>query len=459
MRYLLDLVYSLLLIFISPLILHAAIFRGKYRQGFAAKLLGLIGRRSGHGPCVWLHGVSVGEINVLVHLVPQLERQHPDHEIVISSTTRTGFQLASKRFPHRFVFYCPLDFSWAVSAVLRRLRPQLLVLVELELWPNLILAAQRAGTRILVVNGRLSETSWRGYRRIRPLMAGVLRRVDQIAAQNEEYAERFRDLGAPRERVVVTGSMKFDGVESDRNNRRTQALRRLAGLTGRELVFLAGSTQAPEEEICVSVFKRLRQQQFPLILVIVPRHPERFDEVAAFLSRSRVPWCRRSELGGPHGTERQPGESVILVDTIGELGAWWGLAAVGFVGGSLGSRGGQNMIEPCAYGVATCFGPNTRNFRDVVELLCQHDAACVVRDGAELHAFVSRCITDLAFREALAERARRLVRQQRGATAVTCDLIRSLVSTGRAVDPPLRPSAGNQTHTLLGREDTLRKAS
>jgi 3-deoxy-D-manno-octulosonic-acid transferase len=423
MRYFLNLVYVVLLAVASPLIIYSAMFAGKYREGFAAKFLGWVPRRAGERPCIWLHGVSVGEVNVLVHLIPRLEQMHPDHDFVISTTTRTGFELARARFADNIVCYCPLDFSWAVSTAFHRLHPALLVLVELELWPNLIAAAQRHGARVVVVNGRLSESSWRGYRRVRAVMRRVLRRVDQVATQNVEYAERFRDLGAPRERVCVTGSMKFDGAETSRDNPRTLSLKRLSRLRDDELVFLAGSTQSPEERVCLSVFQQLSRLYPRLRLILVPRHPERFEEVGALLAESGVRWIRRSRMVERPADDRARGSEVILVDTVGELSAWWGLADIGFVGGSLGSRGGQNMIEPAAYGVATCFGPNTRNFRDVVEALRQADAAETVHDQSELQAFVSRCISDETYRKAMGERARRLVASQRGATAITCKMI------------------------------------
>ena len=320
MSYILNVIYVLLLIAYSPWIAYAAIRHGKYRQGWAAKLLGLVPRRRGLRPCVWLHGVSVGEINLLVPLVKELQLQLPQHDCVISTTTRTGHALACSRFAGHTVFYCPLDFSWAVAAAMRRIRPQLLILAELELWPNLIAAARRSGARVAVVNGRLSPSSWRGYRRVRGLMRRLLRRVDLIAVQNDEFAQRFLDLGAPAPVVRVTGSVKFDGAETDRDNPRTRQLVCRAHIATDDVVFLAGSTQAPEESLALDVFQRLSACHPRLRLILVPRHPERFDEVASLLDHSGIAWQRRSQL---HGDTDQPTARVLLVDTIGELGAWW----------------------------------------------------------------------------------------------------------------------------------------
>jgi 3-deoxy-D-manno-octulosonic-acid transferase len=225
---LLNFVYLLLILFSLPWLLWQAVRKGKYREGYAAKFLGRVPTRTGDKPCLWLHAVSVGEVNLLAPLLLMIEQERPDWECVISTTTATGMALAKKKYPRQTVFYCPLDFSWAVSAAMRRIRPDVLVLAELELWPNLIRAARQSGARVAVINGRLSEHSFHGYRRIRPLVARLLRQLDVVAAQDETYAERFRLLGTWPERVCVTGSMKYDGAQTDRANPTTQRLAELA---------------------------------------------------------------------------------------------------------------------------------------------------------------------------------------------------------------------------------------
>jgi 3-deoxy-D-manno-octulosonic-acid transferase len=375
---------------------------------------------------LWLHAVSVGEVNLLATLIGRWDRLHPEWEIVISTTTHTGFQLAQKRYAPRMVFYCPVDFTWAVRRAMRAIRPDLLVLTELELWPNLISAARQHGARVAVVNGRLSEKSFRGYRRIGWLVRRVLADIDLIAVQNEEYGRRFLDLGAPPEAVQITGSIKFDGARTDRNNPDTQRLARLAGIADDDLVFLAGSTQDPEESLALDAFEKLIKSHQELRLILVPRHPERFDAVAELLNRRGVRWQRRSRLD----TDRaDPGARVLLVDAVGELGAWWGAAQIAFVGGSLGQRGGQNMIEPSAYGAAVSFGPNTWNFRDVAAQLLARQAAIVVKDGAELTAFVRQCLDDPAYAATLGGRARELVLQQQGAADRTTGLLNGLLNS------------------------------
>ena len=239
----------------------------------------------------------------------------------------------------------------------------------------------------------------------------MLQRINLIIAQTEEYAKRFVRLGASPSSVVTSGSVKFDGANADRNNRKTNELVSLAGIKQADIVFLAGSTQQPEEELALNVFRELACVHPNLKLIIVPRHPERFDSVAKMLQSEGVEFARRSQL--PNADSRD--SRVLLVDTIGELGAWWGTAQIAYVGGSMGDRGGQNMIEPSAYGAAVSFGPNTKNFRDVVQQLLARDAAVVVNDQHELKCFVERCLHDHAWMDEMGQRARILVTENRGA--------------------------------------------
>lgn len=444
--WLLNFCYAAVILVAAPVMAWRAVRHGKYRDGWAAKLLGRVPVRTGDSPCVWLHAVSVGEVNLLGTTIAELRRQRPEWEIVVSTTTRTGFELAQKKYAGLTVFYCPLDFTWACAAAVSRLRPSLLVLAELELWPNLIAAARRGGAKVAIINGRLSDNSFRGYRRLRPLVRRVLRRIDLIAAQDDETAARFVQLGANSDIVRTTGSLKFDGAETDRTNPRTRALRELAKVQDDDILLLAGSTQAPEEQYAIDVLRALAADHPNMRLILVPRHAERFEEVAQIVAASGVSWVRRSKLAGDGppvghslrewppilGENRPRGDNcprwrILLVDAIGELGAWWGAADVGFVGGSFGSRGGQNMLEPAAYGVPTCFGPNTRNFRDIVRRLLAVDGAEVVGSAAELQQFVRRTLDDRAWAEELGKRARDLVLSQQGATRRTVELLIALL--------------------------------
>jgi 3-deoxy-D-manno-octulosonic-acid transferase len=294
-----------------------------------------------------------------------------------------------------------------------------LALVELELWPNLIRVAKRSGAKVAVINARLSARSHRGYRRLRRPLGPTLHLIDVVAAQDEDYARRFIDLGIPVERVSVTGSVKFDGLESDRNNARTRGLRAELGLSHADLVFVAGSTMEGEEAAALAAYRAARRDHPRLRLILVPRHVERFETVARWLESEGETVLRRSRCDGrePVATDCGP---IILIDTIGELGAVWGLADVAFVGGSLTpGRGGQNMMEPAAYGAAVMFGPHTSNFRETVDQLLSRNAARRV-DGA--HDLVLRLREDLDDPEnaaARGEAGRKFVLAQHGASGRT----------------------------------------
>ncbi len=470
MLWLMDLVYFALLLVTAPIWLSRLILhRRKYRHGWAEKLFGLVPKRRSNAPCLWFHAVSVGEVNLLATLLAEVRRRFPEYEICLSTTTQSGMEVARKKYRDVLLFYCPMDFSWAVRRAMRRIQPDLLVLAELELWPNLIRAADECGTRVAVVNGRLSDRSFRGYRRIRFAFANTLRRIALVAAQDATTAQRFIALGVPPDRVVVTGSLKFDGTELNRHNPRTQRFRELAKIRNDEIVFMAGSTQKEEELLALRVFKELHDTFPQLRLIIVPRHPERFDEVAELLKQSGLPWERRSQLTEPSEATRSRGQGpdhfhravmpqqdrsvnsspvlprapVLLVDTVGELSAWWGTAHIALVGGSFGSRGGQNMLEPAGYGAAVCFGPNTWNFRDIVAHLLDANAAVVVHNFEELRQFVRRCLEDPSYAATLGENARRLILTHRGATQRTADRLEELLrqTSSLATRPRLKRSA------------------
>ncbi|QEG41726.1 3-deoxy-D-manno-octulosonic acid transferase [Roseimaritima ulvae] len=424
-------VYLLLIVAASPLLLFRSLRHGKYRQGWQAKLLGRTGLPPSDRPRIWLHAVSVGEVSLLRRLVTRLEREYPGHPCVISTTTVTGYELACKHFGSQRVFYCPLDFSWAVRCAIAEIQPAMLVLAELEVWPNLIAGASRQNVPVVVINGRLSESSYRGYQKLGHLVRNTFSRLSLVACQDETYAQRFIDVGVPAEAVQVTGSIKFDDAPTDRQTPQAMACADRAGLRPWHRVWIAGSTQAGEETVVLNSYQQLRERFPNLRLLIVPRHPQRFDACAAEIESQGFHCIRRSTLPDDFAAEPLSADSVFLVDTIGELRDWWATADIAFVGGSLGSRGGQNMLEPAGYGAAVCFGPNTRNFRDIVSHLLAADAAVVVDDGEALTAFVERCLSDVPAAEQLGIAAQAVVQQHRGATEKTLRLIAPLLSGGQ----------------------------
>ena len=408
----LDCLYLLALAAASPWLVWRSLRTGRYRSGLRAKLLGAVAAPPDDRPTVWFHAVSVGEVHLLVPLVAGFRRRHPGWRVVVSGTTDTGLAEARAKFPGLAVVPFPLDFSWAVGRALDTVRPRLVVLAESEIWPNFLHAAGRRRVPVAVVNARLSPRTFARMSRLRGVARGLLLgKVSAFAAQDDDTAGRLVRLGVSPGRVTVTGNVKFDGA--------TAPTRPPFALRG-GLVWVAGSTHAPEEQIVLAAFGRLRGRFPTLRLVLVPRHPDRFAEVAALGDMAR-----RSTLVGPPA-ELPP---VLLVDTVGELGAAWALADVGFVGGSLdGKRGGQSMIEPAGYGVACVFGPHVWNFRTAARLLVEAGGAVQAADAAGMEAAVGELLADAGKRQAMGEAARGLVRRQQGATGRTLDVLDGLMS-------------------------------
>jgi len=417
-----DILYGIALLIASPWLLWRAVFRSRNRRGWGQKLFGLVQPRSSENPCVWVHAVSVGEVNLIQPLIEGLQKRRPDLDVVISTTTETGYDLALQKYGQHSVFFYPFDFSWAIKRVIARLRPNLIVLAELEVWPNLISIADASDIPVAVVNGRLSESSFRGYQRFGWLLNSSFKKLTSVSASTQQYGDRFEQLGTPAARIQVTGSTKFDGVATDRKNEKTRHLVELAGLKPDDFVVVAGSTQPGESRMVGRIYQELVAEFSNLRLILVPRHPETCAAVKRELESSGLSVTLRSQLDLPQSMDA----GVILVDVIGELSAWWGCANAAFVGGSMGGaigakRGGQNMIEPAAYGVPVSFGPDTRNFREIVSQLLAEDAAMVVQDEASLTDFFRSVIADPVWATRMGMRARNLVAQHSGASDRTVD--------------------------------------
>ena len=403
-----------------------AVVTGRYRRELGAKLLGLVSVPNRHKkPVAWFHAVSVGEVNLLGTLVPAFRKRYPDWLIVVSSTTDTGLAEARKRFSDLPVIAYPFDFTWAVATAFDRVKPAVVVLTESELWPNFLSAAKRRDVPVVVVNARMSPRSFARLKRFAALARRLLlAKVTRFAVQEEEYAERYRKLGVPDEKLVVTGSVKYDGTSGERDSVQSRELARLLAVES-AVVLLAGSTHSPEESIILEVFARLRVRFPHLRLILVPRHPDRFDEVAGLVERSKLPFVRRSRVTEP--LSLMP--AVVLLDTVGELLAAWGLADIGFTGGSLdGKRGGQSMIEPAGYGVPCVFGPHVWNFKDAARRLVEVGGAVMVSDAAALQAELARLIDDLELRRKMGHAALELIRRQQGATNRTLEILREATS-------------------------------
>lgn len=425
MSWLRNLLYLAVLTAILPGLLWRAIRRGHLSTGWRQKLWGPTPLPAAQHPRIWLHAVSVGEINLLAPLIAEMQRRQ-SLDFVISTTTATGMELAKKKYPHQTLIYLPFDFSGTVRRALQAVQPDLLVLVELELWPNLLETASRQGVPLAVVNGRLSESSARGYRRWYWLFGKSISKLDRVLVQSPEYAARFRELGVAADRIRVIGNLKFDNVDPQKAVPLATELRGKYQIEPGQFVLVGGSTQPDEDRFLVATYQQLKSRFPHLRLVLAPRHPQRVPQLLDLLRATGLPYCRRSDL-----RDAKPGD-VVVVDVIGELMAWWSLANVAYVGGSQGHRGGQNMIEPAACGAVVCFGPETRNFRDVVELLRQADAASVVRNASELEQVICQAIENPRWAAGQGERAQQLVAQNRGTAAATAEQLLELLQLSQA---------------------------
>ncbi len=404
----------------------------KYREGLGERLGKVnpwIASQAAQAPVIWVHAVSVGEVLAVSRLVNELAANLPSFQVLVSTTTRTGQELARERFGPNRVFYCPLDFPWAVTAHLDALKPRMLVLAETEFWPNILATCHRRGIPIVVVNGRISDRSWPRYQMLRELWKPFLSKISRALAQTETDAKRLVAIGMLPERVTVSGNLKFDvraGQESDA----TRLIRSFAH--GLRFV-VAGSTLDGEEDVLLQAWPRLLQSHPDLAMILAPRHPERFAAVTALLERSGLSWVSRTSWKDrAPGTipPIQPGQ-IILLDTIGELASIYSLATVAFVGGSLYPTGGHNPLEPAQFGVPIVMGPYYANFRDLTDDLREHDAVRVTTKE-ELGKVLQELLANSADATSIGARAREVFQAQAGATARSIAAIREVLSRGTA---------------------------
>ena len=493
MSFVLDLLYLLAGVAISPVVLYRVIRHRRYRSGWAQRF-GKISRKSPEKKCIWLHAVSVGEVNAAKTLVKELENTFPDFEIVISTTTDTGFVQANAVFGLDFqVFYFPFDLSWIMRRAFNNIRPTICLLMELEVWPNFVQIARRLNVPVIIINGRISDRGFSKYKKIKPIAKTIFRKVSLVLAQTDEYARRFKELGCPDEKVIVTGSLKYDTAQitdkvegadelaqqlnilchcepeqsegaaisksadkiasvasSFANAMEDKSLPRNDVIDGGRL-WVAGATGDNEEQIILDVYRRLiEQKRFEnLRLAIVPRKPERFDEVAQLIEQSGFNLIRYSSI--KTGDRRQKTEDrrqrtedrgqnnnfdnqqssivnrqssiVVLGDTMGDLRKFYSLATIIFVGRSLVLMGGSDMMEAAALGKCTIFGPHAFNFKQAVDALLADNGAIMVKDKDQLFAAMQKCLLEPAYADKIARNGREVIRKNQGATAKSIELI------------------------------------
>lgn len=396
---------------------------GKYREGLGERLGRVPPRLQAQSmPAIWVHAVSVGEALAVSELVSQLRRRFPKFRVVFSTTTATGQKLATKHFGQDSVFYFPLDFAFAIRPYLSELQPRLIVLAETEFWPNFLRLAHASGASVAVVNARISDRSRPGYRRFRRILKRVLLNIDLFLAQTGEDASRLRDIGAPADRVQVSGNLKFD-VSAPVPPPIVASLRSNFQQGGAGPVLVCGSTVEGEEELLLRAFENVLACHPQAVMILAPRRPERFNEVAQLLDQLGIRFWRRSLWNGDPITG-----GVFLLDTIGELASLYALADVAFVGGSLVPRGGHNIIEPAQYGVAIMVGNHTENFRDIVSLFQSQDAVRVV-GPAKFPLVLMDLLSNKGERAALGRRGAETLRSQMGATERTVAALEKLLES------------------------------
>jgi 3-deoxy-D-manno-octulosonic-acid transferase len=415
--------YSLMLgaglLLSSPYWLVQMLRTGKYRAGVGERLGRVPPRLRGDArPAIWVHAVSVGEVLAVSGVVRELRARFPGRRVVVSTTTATGQKLARERFGAESVFYFPLDFAFAIRPWLRALRPELVVLAETEFWPNFLRLARMGGAGVAVVNARISDRSVNRYRRFRGLMRLVLGNIDVFLAQSDEDRRRLLAIGAPASRVEVSGNLKFD-IEPPAASPVLDLLR--AALADAGPVVVCGSTVEGEEPLLLAAVRAVLERWPTAVVILAPRHPERFDEVARLLEGSGLRGWRRSQWQG----EPLAG-GIFLLDTIGELAATYALAQAAFIGGSLVARGGHNVLEPAQAGAAILVGPYTENFRDIINLFREAGALRVV-SADELGGALISLLSDETARTEMTRRAAELLRAHAGATARTVEALEHLL--------------------------------
>lgn len=426
MRIVIDFVYLLAAAAYSPMVIYRVVRHKRYLTGWAQRF-GKITRRSPAKKCIWLHAVSVGEVNAARTIVRELENRFGDFEIVISTTTDTGFERATNLFSENLqVFYFPFDFSWIMRRAFRRIRPAVCLLMEQEVWPNFVQIAQQLNVPVIVINGRISDKGFSRYKKIKPIAKKIFRKVTLILAQTDEYAHRFKQIGAPDEKVIVTGSLKYDTAQIIDKVEGTDALAAQLNISD-ERLWVAGATGNNEEQILLDVYHDLKQQdQFSdLRLAVVPRKPERFDEVAQLIKEKGFDLIRYSRVKNTsvEVAEKSEIDTVILGDTMGDLRKFYCLASIVFVGRSLVPMGGSDMAEAAALGKCTIFGPYASNFKQTVDALLKDNGAIVVKDKRELLKAMQRCLLEPDFAEQIAKSGREVIKKNQGATEKTIDQI------------------------------------
>jgi len=409
-----DLIFLIFILIYLPIYL----FKGKFHRGFLARL-GVLPKGLALDRPIWVHAVSVGEAKSVRGLIEELRKMYPHKKFVISTVTPTGNKIAlGLKKPGDLVTYLPLDFSFIVQGVIKRVDPALFIIAETEIWPNLITCLYQKGIPIVTVNARISEVSFKGYSAIKLLIKPLLNKINLFCSQTVSDAERLKKLGVAAEKIKVTGNMKFDQLAPIQ----ASGYRERLGLGLGERLFVAGSTHPGEEEIILGVYKSLLPDFPGLKLLIAPRHPQRAAQLLKIVSGLGLSGLEISKLS----SQRSFGAAnpVFILDTVGELANFYTAADIVFVGGSLVKKGGQNILEPAACGKPVVFGPHMFNFRDIAEMFLKNNAAIMVKDSGSLLTAVARVLKDGSLAAQLSANAASVIPKNQGATQKNSQALR-----------------------------------
>lgn len=418
-------IYDLIFFCIALLYLPSYLFRRKFHRGFLVRL-GLLPKNLELGRPIWIHAVSVGEALAVKGLIEGLRKLCPEKKIVISTVTATGNKVVKGFVKEQdFVTYLPLDFSWAVKSAIDRVNPGVFVIAETEIWPNLIAYLRKKNIPVITVNGRISDSSFRGYSLLKLFIRHTLRKVSLFLLQTERDSQRLKFLGVEADKIKITGNMKFDGNDQVDAKKDISNIKLKLGLRAEEKLFVAGSTHKGEEEIIVRAWKELKADHPGLRLLIAPRHPERAKDIEKIISGFGYPSALCSKL--PAECSLCTSHSVFILDTMGELSYYYALADLVFVGGSLIRKGGHNLLEPASLFKPIIIGPHMFNFRDIADMFIENRAAVMVYDADSLKDGIRKILGGSGEAVKMVEAASGLMRKNRGATERNLLIIRQFL--------------------------------
>ena len=420
-RWTVMVLYNIFYFFFVIISIPILFVKGKWHSGFWMRL-GIwsesVQQELRYKNNIWIHAVSVGEIFAVQGMIKQLKQAHPTFHIVVSTVTRTGYQLAAHKFKEETVIYAPLDFGFSVERYIHFIRPKIYISAETEIWPQLFLAFKRHQIKIVLVNGRISEKSLHHYQYVKAFLKLILEAVTYFCMQTAQDAERIKSLGASADKVIISGNMKFDDVLDDIPAR----LKSVEWLS-KELLWVAGSTHPGEEAIVLRVFKKLQSEFKQLRLMIASRHVERFSKIVDLIRSHDLTPRQFSQFQASQLADYE----VMVVDTIGDLRYLYSFASVVFIGKSLTVRGGQNILEPAFYAKPIVVGPYVQNFKDVVNIFENNNALKQVRDEKDLYEALQELLRDSSRRTKMGEAAQETVLQYRGATTQILKIISPLL--------------------------------